>query len=395
VALAGCSLWLLPAACVQDIRLYSDAGRPASDAAQDGSIAPQPVCRRLDAEPPPLIAALQGDGCAPLAARVFGHALCACDALSMTGPLTTGAFDSALGPFVTAQVGAAVGCNGSLSVKNGFELMGALTVGGASLASWSSGTFHASGDVQIDRDLVLDQADAQLDAALSVSRNIALNGSSLRAASGVYFGGLVLGASSMPFTSEQRELRVEPPCPCPLGFAAELVQLRQRFARDNDNAAHGVQAGALGGSGLELACARFLVDGGTLATARWSVSGVSALFIDGDLEIAERLEVVLAERAELDVFVHGELRLGPAARVETTRPGALRFYVSGRAGILLEQGARFAGNLFAPDEVLTLPHGQTIEGALAVGTLIASDGLDVRYDGSVLRSVATIGRCGP
>lgn len=413
----GYALVLALAGCTEDIRLSShrpaepldaapaisreDSAPPStsstdSPAIDAGAVQPSAAgttsapsaCAKplLDAET--LSLAVATDPCKSLAARTFRQGLCTCGDITLNAGLTADSFDSSGAVGAPSARGLGVGANGSFSVGAGLDLLGTLSVQGP-LTSLSQGKFHIGSNVYIGGELELNSAEAQLDRELWISGNLRATNSHAHVDGNVYQSPGSTRAteitSSAGFSSEA--LTLAEPCPCAGPLGVDFIRARQRWVSDNDNAASGLTVNALAESAsIELsACSRYFFDGADAAAAsRWHSPGRAAVFIDHDLEIRERLEVDLGEHGELDVLVRGALVMMPGARIETTRPGALRLYVNAVSVLQLAQGAHIQASVYAPRAELTLSEEQTFEGALLVAALSATAPVHLHFDRSLL-----------
>jgi len=144
-------------------------------------------------------------------------------------------------------------------------------------------------------------------------------------------------------------VNVRPPCPCGPGEVLDVAALVDGAARANDNALLGIQEGALrqvvGSKHLQLPCGRYYfseVSG--LGDIQVDVLERVAIFVEGDVAAAGNMEFRVGPRAELDLFIKGNLgSIGRASFGTTERPAATRIYVAGRNQItLIGAGASWA-----------------------------------------------------
>ena len=139
---------------------------------------------------------------------------------------------------------------------------------------------------------------------------------------------------------------------------------------------------------LDLPCGRFFfseVGSGQPITLR--VSGKTAVFVGGDLDAASGFDVELGPGAELDLFVEGALaNLASFSLGSPAAPGQARVYVHGASNLTLPAGARFAGNLYAPNASLVLSGQAEVFGSVFVRSLNSSGALTIHFDDAVARA---------
>ena len=401
---------LLLVGCTEDIRLFTDAGLvspPPAAARVDAAVAaamPSATDAGLSASGAACESAAQNalaslrqapvDSCGSLAAETFRYNACACVSMVLSAPFTSDGLDSSRGPYVPAEPGAGLGSNRSFVATADLTLLGSLRVAGAGGATLMNGTAHIRGSASLEGPLTLSHTDAQLERDLWVGGNIVLSDSQVRVAGTLYQppGRVFVGALSAGGGVMTRQVNVEPPCPC----SGMLAQLGVMFAAaDSDSAVITLPASALSdANGLTLSCGRYRVNGdGVIGASRWVVERAAVLIVAGDLEVDSRLEVELGERGELDVFVQGALRLQPGAQIATARPAALRFYVQAQSDLRLTGGARFTGNLYAPDSTLRVMEEQTFAASLVVRELFVDAPTTIHYDRAVLRPSGAANGC--
>jgi hypothetical protein len=356
---------------------------------EDGS-APQ-ACARTSPE-----VTLQGHGTCTgrLAASRFSSALCVCNNVQSTGGLITRGFASGQGPYqegLAANSGAPVGVNGTCT-----SLIGASDIGGSfsvagSQAQQFVGSLMVWGDLRIGGNL-------QVMGPTTVARDAWLAGdfaglgplvvtSALHHAS-PNVSALVLLAGS----NQQESVTVQPPCACGASDILDIAGLVNAAKTDNDNKSFGVRTDVLasltGPKEWTLPCGRIylsqITGPGDLLI---HVSGSSALFIDGSINLQGKLTFLPTAGAELDVFVKDNLAVpGPIALADNTRPAAGRISVGGSQAITLS--SPFVGNLYAPKApVKTAGSAIEVWGSLFVYDFQGGASLSVVFD----RDIAKVG----
>jgi hypothetical protein len=97
------------------------------------------------------------------------------------------------------------------------------------------------------------------------------------------------------------------------------------------------------------------------------VSGLSALFVDGSIDLSGALAFDLAPGAEVDVFVKQNVYIrGIVSLAKQERPAAGRLWVAGSEPINLV--GTWVGNLYAPHASV-----QATVGVVAWGSIVASE----------------------
>lgn len=392
--------------CTEDIRLFTDAGQrspPPAAAGVDAAVVPA-MPAPMDAGPSPSAAACEAaqnalaslrraplDSCGSLAAETFRYNACACEDMVLSAPFTVDGLDSSRGTYVPGEPGAGLGSNRGFVTTADLTLLGSLRLGGAGGASLNGGAARIRGSANIEGPLTFKHTDAQLERDLWVGGDIVLSDSQVRVAGTLYQppGHVSLGALTTGAGVMTRAVNVEPPCQC----SDMLAQLSVMFAAaDSDST---LPASALRDpNGLTLSCGRYRVDGdGVIGASRWIVERNAVLVVAGDLVVESRLDVELGASGELDVFVQGALHLQPSAQISTARPAALRFYVQAESDLRLTGGARFTGNLYAPDSTLRVMEEQTFAASLVVRELFVDAPATIHYDRAVLRPPPAANGC--
>ncbi|WP_426751265.1 DUF7305 domain-containing protein [Myxococcus sp. Y35] len=327
-----------------------------------------------------------------LAEQTFRHALCTCEGLALGASFDTDAFRGSVGTYQPGGPGGDVGVNGALSANDAVSVGGSLSVGG-------------SGGVQLGRSF-------QVGASLHSSGPLTGNPSSAFVAGDARVRGDVAwpslqvgGVLTVPegFSlgpAQAAEVRREPvdavtPCACDEASQVDVSGIIARHARDNDNAAIGLDAAALegieGARELVLPCGRFHLTRITgTGRARISIRARTALFIEDIVDLGEGLTVDVQEPGELDLFLGGAVAVaGPLTIGSTATPSRVRVYVAGSSVLAFSAGSTFAGNLYAPRGVLSLSGEAEVFGSLFVRHVEASGPLRLHYDADIREAGAS------
>lgn len=321
-----------------------------------------------------------------LAEVAFDHAACACGDLSIAD-LTTDGFDSRTAPWAPGGTGGDVGGNAGFDFGGGANVGGALTIAGGVEAGTR---LDVLGDLDVGGTL------GRPSSAIGV-------GGAARIGGDVDVASLhVAGTLTMPASAARHgdispvpiagAVLVPAPCRCDAVAVSAIVD-EHRAA--NDDAAIGLAPDALadvhGDATLDLPCGRFYLtriqaSGGGRITLR--ATGRTALFVVEDVTVDGVLDVEVAEGAELDLFLAGNVNLsGNALLGDPARPRALRIYAGAGGSINLSAGSRLAGNLYAPAADLASSAPLEVFGSLLVNHLALGAGITVHRD----RAIASAG----
>jgi hypothetical protein len=330
----------------------------------------------------------------------FSRAICSCGDVVGTGMLSTLSAD----PTGRADVGV----DGSLSLRIGRRgaaddepgvIEGSVLVAGLGPAAISGVDASIRGDLSLAGELTFA---GDVHVAGSVYARRAPRGSGLLQID----GDLHRGAERVPTPLSDNvqvggqviegDYASAPACACNAG---NLIGLANVIA-----AAETAQTELLDMSNLtaassfELRCDRYYVRGiSSLSDMTWRVTGHVVVYVAGDFAVGGDMTVELADGAQLDVLVGGNLLVGGAAQfADPERAAAARVYVLGGVDLatVAERGAlppgasagtdlTFVGNLYAPTAMLQLaPHSQ-VYGSLFVRQLLVLQSLLVHYDPTV------------
>lgn len=357
---------------------------------------PIPDADVLDAEVPdaeigfcegdgPLV--LVGDGrlgcTGAVAQTTFRYAICTCEGMALSAPVTTDAFDSREGPYTSGEGGGSLATNGRFDASADVDVGGGLDVGG-------SGLLFGATDLRV-RARLRSAGPLNGDGLLAVGGDASVNGD-LRVED-LFVGGTVLvpdgatvearGIDEAP-RRDSGPVDVPPPCDCAPEQLLDIGALVAAHAAENDNAAAGLEADALDGltgdARITLPCGRYHVDRVSGEALTIEATGRVALFVAGDLALGE-LTIDLAPGAEIDLFIAGNV-LGQARWTlgDPSQPANARIYVGGGGTLELAGGATFAGNVYAPNAELVTPASVEVFGSLFARRIAASGPLTVHYD---------------
>ncbi len=273
--------------------------------------------------------------------------------------------------------------------------------------------FRVDGDLQFDGDLTLGGGGGSATARIEVGRDLRLNGSI--DTQGQMGDEIVVGRNAQiapgatlpaewPITVQgelrREEVPLDPICSCGGGGSGERVAsvdvagiVAEAFSRTDIP----LLDPGIFRTGGSLPAGRFRIAQSAIIAAPITVTGATALYVQGNLQIQSAIDV--RPGATLDVFVSaggGEMSSGGVS-IETTdevgslrNPSKVRIYVEGGASFI--GGARLGANLFTRTQVfLGVDSGvRTVYGAL-VGASVTLNGkpLELHYDRAVLREGET------
>ena len=295
-----------------------------------------------------------------LAETVFTNALCTCGDAQLAGYLRTRGFDSREGAFVDDDDfggGAPVGINGAYTLGAGYTDVGGSFAVAGPMGLQFAGYLKVFGDLAIAGDVLIPgYARVERDAwfggnftsgPLDVGRDLH------------HTGALIAIPADVGRDTVQEPVTVDPPCPC--DDILDIANIVDQLRRENDNAESDVPVDALkqsvGRVELTLPCGRYyLSEISGIGEIRVRIEGRVALAVGGPVAAAGSLQFDLADDAEIDLFIDGDLGLiGAATFGEKERPAATRIYVAGESDIVLIGASAFVGNVYAPRAAVTAP----------------------------------------
>jgi hypothetical protein len=205
-------------------------------------------------------------------------------------------------------------------------------------------------------------------------------------------GAAALFGVSVSGSRRTAPVEVAPPCPCRPEELVDIAGAVRDAERNNHNATVGFNPRAfsavVGRVVTELPCGRFFADRvAGIGSIELRVQGRTALFINGDFDLAGFFDVALGPRGELDVFILGSvLGAGYLRMGGNSRPSGVRIYIAGDRGFTLLGASRFVGNIYAPNAPITIAGYMAVHGALFGRSITTGGDLDVHYDRSILRA---------
>jgi hypothetical protein len=329
-----------------------------------------------------------------LAAK-FRFAVCACGSMTISGQLTTDSIDSTADA-QAAGSSASIAANGALTTYTHTMLGGSVWASGASIAQGAPAVV-LRGDGTIARD-VQSGANLEVGGAFHVGGNVFANGSVVvddpdagdnLGVSGTLHvpeGGVVSPAVAAIGGVAVQPVSVPPPCDC--SSPIQVFTIVSAAKNNNDDAVIGLAPTALENppAPLSLPCGRYYVYGITGVSVHLALTGHVVLFVDGDVNVDNTLQVDLSPDAELDLFVAGSVGVGNmnmGTFGNTNAPGRVRLYVGGQA-LQLGPSVMVGANIYAPYATVTISSDLTMGGALLASEFTISAVVTIHYDPSVL-----------
>lgn len=397
-ALAGCIddvlLWQAPPPVAEMSPSYpaaADAG-----VVEDVVIVPRAdYCAGHGSPVPEALLPEAAPACSHPSAQLFRRALCSCTDAAFSAAVQASASDSRAHTSGAAPLGADLGVNNQWVAAGAVEIHGGLTMGGAGLFPISLSPFDLAGTLRTAGGLSVSASNAHIGRELWVRGEVVLFASELLVDGDFYqppdaqlpIGPVMIGGHARAQTFE-----IAPPCACgdrALDIAAIVTHGRAQAQLDNLGVPTGLLTQTTGTDPIELPCGRIALDPGSLQPVQLRVHGRTAVYIRGDLSIVSNFVPDFGDMGELDVFIDGSLAIAPNITIGSpTRAGALRFYVSGPADLILGEPTSLAAGLYAPNATLYTTGSMQVHGALFVESLYASGDVDLRYDAALLQPIA-------
>jgi hypothetical protein len=336
-----------------------------------------------------------------IAQSSFRFALCTCDDLISSAPISTDSFDGTQGPYsaATATIGGSIGSNGFLSVGGPSEIAGSVWAGDADagLSSPSEvtieGELHAAGLVNLTAAGVTVDTDAWAQSGLVVAGNALIAGT-LYLPQGAP---LDVGGTKTIGTIVNETVQVPAPCDCAAPLLVDVGGFVETYRAKNDDADVGLDPLMFENVQAPLSetipCGRFFFTRiGAHAPVNLTVSGRAAIFIGGDFDADDDFFVDVPPGSELDLFIEGNVVASQGFRVgDEANPALARTYIGGNGDVSIQTATSITGNLYAPSAQLVLSDaGTTIFGGAFVQGLATGIGsLSVHFDESVVRQAST------
>lgn len=313
------------------------------DAKCDDSSCAEPACPARSCTSLSTLAALCASTSAPIisgdscdttleTAPSFHYALCSCSDLTAARALTVNAFSSTLTSQAPGR--AALGVNGNLTLAQPSTVDGVVRV---------AGSVAGQGSLQVER------------------------------------------VSS-------------PPCACAPEQQFDVRTVVAARKSDHDNARVNLATSALdnplGSPILDLPCGRYFFT--RIASTRpitIQTHGNVALFVEGNIELDDSLQIQAQDSGQVSLFVAGELRVAGAFSLggDPSGPGRASLYAGGQGTLAFRGSAAIVGNIVAPNAELVNEGILELYGSALVRRAAPIGDVVIHYDTSAATSV----RCTP
>lgn len=326
-----------------------------------------------------------------VAASAFRYAMCLCQGLSASNPITTDAFDSTQPGQTTFGNGGSVGINSNVNTTD-FNVGGSLMVTGAVTLN----KLVVGVDAQLSDTLSANQS-ADIKRSANIGGDVKCNGAagSLKVTNTLNYPSTRTLTANAPVigSTTRNAVTVATPCDCAGNNLFNISGYVAERKTNNDNAAIGLDADRFNNIAsdqtLNLNCGRFYLNRiGGAGKITLNVSGRTALFIGGDVNLTDVFSVNLGTSGELDLFIDGGLTSSaPLNFGNKNTPARVRLYMGGSRNINLSKGGVLGGNVYAPQSALVVG-GSKLEvfGALFVSSFNPSVEVVVHHDVAILRA---------
>ncbi|MEE2902444.1 MAG: hypothetical protein VYC39_08945 [Myxococcota bacterium] len=380
---------------IEDAEVAPDAlsldAQPADLGVADAGIVPDAGTDYCEGSGPPIFVGDTTELCSnQLAVTTFRYALCLCDGHTASAPVSIDAFDSTEGLFSDPELGGSIGVNGRIQANAGYSATGSLWVS-------SEGGITSSLPMNIMADLN-NQGPMSGQSDLTVGNNAKIGGP-------VELRDLVVGSTltvpqsenvnvtgNFSYQSFQREpVQVEPPCDCEPDELVDIAGYVQYHANNNDNDMAGIAKDALDGftetTTISIDCGRIyfsrILGTGPLHI---NVSGRTAIFVSGEVNLPDGFSISLGPDAELDLFIEGHLVSSKRVVVgNPAAPSSTRLYLGGQGSFLLSSNSVISANVYAPEAELVTSGTLEVFGSLFLRRLNTSSPVNIHYDKGVLK----------
>ena len=323
-----------------------------------------------------------------VAATAFRYGLCLCNGLSASSAITIDAFDSTQVGSSTFGTGGSAGMNSNVNVSNKLSVGGNLQVSGAVTLN----------DLVVGSDLLTSDT-LSGNATVTVGKNaqiggdVKCNGSLKITNTLTYPSTRPLNAPSQTIGSIVRApVSVTPPCDCAANSIFDIAGYVTARSTSNDNASVPLDPARLtnyaGDQTLNLPCGRFYLNRiGGQGKVTLNITGRTALFIGGDVNLTDLFAVNLGPSGELDLFINGGLTsAAPLNFGNKNAPARVRLYMGGSRNINLAAGSVIGGNIYAPSSALVTSGALEVFGAIFVGSFNPSAQVLIHHDVAILNA---------
>jgi hypothetical protein len=396
------------AACGTDFAAATTgSGEPPPSVLPDGGVAPPLDGSTSDSSVVPLGDAGFCQGSGPIipvpgantectgdvGATTFLFAVCACHDVSVSGDLTTDSLPATDGG--SSGNGGSIGTNGALDTNSMLKVNGSVW----SLATGESTALHTQQTSTIFGDVHAGAA-VQADQPLTIADDLYVNGNAVGTIS-CNVADVPSGdtATNVTATGGIVTTPVTVPAPCDCANILDVGTIVSSFATANDDTAAGLTPSSFASfpsAPVTLPCGQYYFAGVGGGPVNLTIGGRAAVFVEGDFNAQNSLNLSLAPGAQLDLFISGNLLLSDATLGPSDSPARVRVYVGG-ATLTLSGTATIGANIYAPNANVALASNLEMAGSLFVGSLQLSGAFTIHYDESILSTTGCApsgGSCG-
>ncbi|NUP11865.1 MAG: hypothetical protein HOW73_37945 [Polyangiaceae bacterium] len=332
---------------------------------------------------PPIVIGDTPSSCTAMTA--FTWAICSCDDAVFSSTLLTDAYDSSAGPYqAPGELGAGVGTNGRFTTSSPADISGALWSSDATgvglsndlavgLELHSGGKYNSSAPGTVG-------ADAFINGDVSTPQTLAITGD-LHVPTGADVDDGVTYASLV-----NEPVDVPPPCACDPAQLLDIAGIVATRATNNDNALIGLDPAVTTNPSeairIDLYCGHYYLDEISGSHDVTIVAhGNTALYIGGDVQLSQALNITVDPGYSLDVLIAGHLSVSSGSAFGSPNyPAMTRVYIGGTGGFGMSAGSLFGAFFWAGHGPVTTSGGTEIFGGVFAGDLQASAGVTVHYD---------------
>jgi hypothetical protein len=340
-----------------------------------------------------------------VAARLGRYALCTCSDLTLTGSLSVSVPRDVAGPPPTPGVPpspaflAAVGTDGSANISGFTHVKGSLVAAGTVGVLFTNdgmvlGNVHSGGSMSTLAKLPLFIAgdafvNGDINGAFAVQGSIHIPPTSAVAPE-VQAGSIT-----------QEAISVAAPCGCGNGPAFDIAAAVASRKDKNANASLGFSDSHLSGEStsetIDWPCGEYYlteIRTDQNAPLEFRIHGRVGIFVAGDVNLGNNLNVTLDPGAELDIVVAGSFFLTGRVFGSPVTPALTRLWV-GSTTVSLPDQVQFGAAVYAPAAVFSAGVGLTFSGTLFVDTLSVLGDVRITYDPTATQAGQSCGATAP
>lgn len=349
-------------------------------------ICAEPVSAFCNGQGPQVAGAQDASLCGgKLLAASLPSPLCVCGMLS-GGDLLIDSFDSSQGPYQPGRAGGDIGVVGGISAEGTWDVSGALRSSSPSMVQ-VMGALSVQGPLAIQGGLSGNTVSVASDA--EVGGNISLVNLSVLGTLTTPMGSTVTVTGQRTIgLSRSAAVSVAAPCPCSLDpyVSGPILNIQAESQTGRLGMDQNSLEGFSASPSLQLSCGRYYfqrVSG--LGSLTIQISGRVELAIGGGLSIGKDLTILLADGAQLDLYVHGDVEVGGVVAIgDPKSPPRVRFFPGGIDSISLSGGGFISAIMMGRRRAVSVSAPLDFYGGLIVDSLSINSMLKVHYDPQIL-----------